>query len=50
VLKESEDDFLVISEVSLILAFFFLVLDSEFVDFFFLLVQNLVLLRVFVLS
>jgi len=50
VLKESEDDFLVISEVPLILTFFFLVLDSEFVDFFFLLVQNLVLLRVFVLS
>jgi hypothetical protein len=50
VLKESEDNFLVICEVAFVLSLFLFVLDSEFIDFFLFLIKNFILLRVFVLS
>lgn len=48
-LEQSQYDFLVISDVPLILSFLFFVLDCELVDFFLFLVKNFILLRVFVL-
>jgi hypothetical protein len=50
VLKQSEDNLLVVGKIALILSLFFLVLDREFIDLFLFLVKNFVLLGVFVLS
>jgi hypothetical protein len=50
VLKQSEDNLLVVGKIALVLSLFFLVLDREFIDLFLFLVKNFVLLGVFVLS
>jgi hypothetical protein len=50
VFQKSENDLLVICDVSLVLTFLLLILNSELIDFLLLLVKDLILLRVFILS